>query len=245
MALFGGRDRRSGSRSAAKPSRGRLPADMPQWLEALARFEWDPQNKPAPEVRVDKMYLLAQADREGFLAELAALTVPAGGWVALGGKYLATDVLPIETDTADFNAIVLAAYQFLRQNGVPPNRLSPNDHKLWSRVKTGDEPWLIWREPPPDTLTPLQPGELRQVAQTLRADGHINDILVRQDDPNKFTAVVEGAYSETDLGRTQTDWYTAPSQHDLYIRIGEGQQTPTHWAAPELEPYFPLPPMTI
>jgi hypothetical protein len=218
---------------------------MPQWLETVGRFEWEPQKRPPPEVRVDKMYMIAQADRDGFLRDLAAITVPTGGWVAVGGKCLVTDVLPIETDTSDFNAIVLAGYQFMRQNGVPLNRLSLNDHLLWSRVNRGDEPWLIWREPPPDTLTPLQAGELRKVAQTLRGDGYINDILVRQDGPNQFTAAIEGAYSETDPRRTQSDWHTAPSLHDLYIRIGEAQQTPTHWAAPELAPYFPLPPMTI
>jgi hypothetical protein len=238
MALF--RAKRQQISPTAPGAAGRFPSDMPAWLEAMARFEWAPQRNPMPEIRVDKMYFMAQSDRDGFLRDLAKLTTSAGGWVALGGKYLVTDILPIETDTPDFKVIVLAGLLFLRDSGVPLNRLSPNDRTLWQRLRP-DEAWLVWREPPPDVLTPLLPGEVRKVAEVLRADGHSNDILVRQDAPDKFVAAVEGAYNESDLRRMSNDWHSAASLHELYIRIGESSQTPPHWAAAELTPYFPLP----
>jgi hypothetical protein len=241
--MFRRRQRQSEGR---RPSTsGRFPSDMAEWLETLGRFEWAPQANPMPEVRVDKMYLLAQTDRDGFLRDLAALAVPMGGWTALGAKYLITDLLPIETDTSDFNAIALAAFEFLRGSGVPPNRLSVNDQNLWSRLNRSNEPWLAGSEPPADTLRPLSPGEERKVAEVLRADGHVNEILVRQDGTATFTAVIDGAYSETDTRSARTDWHSAASLHELYIRIGESQQVPPQWAALELEPYFPLPPMSI
>jgi hypothetical protein len=241
MSLFNRRER---GESAALSS-SRLPADMARQLELHARSVWDLRGGARSPLRVDTMYFLAEADRDGFLRELRAVVESGGGWTALGGKYLVTDILPIETDTADFNAIMLAGYQFLRQNGVPPMRLSPNDHTLWQRVNTRGEPWLVWREPPPDTLTPLRSGEVRKVAEIKRADGYANTILVRQDGPSAFRAVIEGAYSEEDPRLSCTDWHTAASLHDLYIRIAESSQTPTDWAAPDLQPYFPLPPMTI
>jgi hypothetical protein len=244
VPLFGGRRGEQRVRAGRGMSHGMFPSDMAQWLEAYGRFEWDPQRSPMYELRLGDFYAMAQADPDAFLRELAALTVPAGSWVALGGKYLVLDLMPNETDTPDFNAIVLAGFQFLRQSSVPPNRLSERDHELWSRVKTGDEPWLVWSEPPKVLPTPLRPGEVRKVAQILRADGLINDILVRQE-TDKVTAVIEGAYSETATRRTQTEWHSAPSLRELYIRIGDTLQIPPHWMIPELEPYIPLPPMTI
>jgi hypothetical protein len=218
---------------------------MPQWLESVGRFHWDPHRNPPPEVRVDTMYLMAQADPDGFLRDLAALAVPAGGWVALGAKALVMDILPIETNTPDFNALVLAGFQFLRQNGVPPNRLSMNDRTLWERVRPGNEPWLIWRSAPEGPPTPLQPGEQRKVAQVLRADGYINEIIIRQDAPDKFVAMVLGPKENGEPDPTPFDWHTQPSLQELYVRIGESQQTAPYWATPELVPYFPLPAPSI
>jgi hypothetical protein len=232
----------------AGPDRGLpswLPPDLDRQLETYARFTWKPQGSPLPPLRIDQMYNLAQADRDGFLRELRSVVDRSGGWVALGGKYLVLDILPIDTDTADFNAIVLAGYQFLRHNGVPPVHLSPNDHELWKRVNVRDEPWLVWRDPPAEPPPPLQGDEERKVAEIVRADGHTNKILVRQDGPDAYTAIIEGVWSEEDSRITRSTWYTCSTLHDLYVRIGEGHQTPTDWAAPELQRYFPLPPMRI
>ena len=238
MAMFGGRRGTSGSR-------GRLPGDMAAWLAVSGRFEWSPQTNPMPEVRVDGLYNMAQADRDGFLRELAAISVPAGGWTALGAKFLVTDILPIETDTPDFNAIVTAGFTFLRKNGVPPNRLSMNDHTLWRRVNTAGENWLTWRPTPPDTLVPLAPGTERKIAQIRRPDGYVNSIIVRSNGPASYVAMIEGAYSAEDPRITRSDWHSAPSLHELYIRVGESTQVPTDWSSDDLKPYFPLPPMTI
>ena len=241
MAIFGGRRATTGSTG----SRGRLPGDMASWLAALGRYEWSPQTNPMPEQRVAEFYYMAQANRDGFLRELATISVPAGGWTALGGKYLVTDILPIETDTPDFNAIVAAAFKFLRANGVPPIRLSPNDSRLWQRVNIAGENWQDWRPPPPDTLVPLAPGGERKIAEIRRADGYVNSIIVRSDGPTAYVAMVEGAYSEEDPRISRFDWHTASSLHELYIRVAESSQVPTDWSSADLKPYFPLPPMTI
>ncbi|MDZ5447848.1 hypothetical protein U2F26_34995 [Micromonospora sp. 4G57] len=238
MALFGSRRRTASSKR-------RFPSDMPAWLAALGRFEWSPQTNPAPEQRVAEFYFMAQADRDSFLRDLASISVPAGGWTALGGKYLVTDILPIETDTPEFNAIVAAGLKFLRDNGVPPNRLSPNDRTLWRRVNTTGENWLDWRPTPADTLVPLAMGEERKIAEIRRSDGYINSIIVRSDGPTSFVAMIEGPYSEEEPRITRNDWHIAPTLHELYIRVGESSQVPTDWASDDLKPYFPLPPMTI
>jgi hypothetical protein len=198
-----------------------------------------------PEQRVADFYFMVQEDRDGFLRELASISVPAGGWTALGGKYLATDVLPIETDTPDFNTIIAAGFKFLRDNGVPPNRLSANDRTLWQRINVAGENWQDWRPAPSDTLVPLAFGEERKIAETRRADGYVNSIIVRADGPTSYIAMIEGAYSEEDPRITRSDWHTAASLHELYIRVAESSQVPTDWASEDLKPYFPLRPMTI
>lgn len=238
MALFG--NRRGISRS-----NGRLPGDMASWLATFGRFEWSPQTNPMPEHRVADFYFTAQADRDGFLRELASISVPAGGWTALGGKYLVTDILPVETDTPDFNAIVAAGFKFLRDNGVPSNRLSMKDSRLWQRVNVAGENWQDWRPVPSDTLVPLPPGAERKIAEIRRADGYVNSIIVRADSSTSYVAMIEGAYSEEDPRTSRNDWHTAPSLHELYIRVGESTQVPTDWSSEDLKPYFPLRPMTI
>jgi len=224
--------------------RTRLPADILAQLEQLGRASYDPSNHEAPWQLTVAMYQLAQQDRDGLLAELAAATLPAGGWPVYGAMKLIMDILDPKLDQPDFNAIALAGLQFLRSNGVPPNRLSPNEMDLWRRLRTDDAPWLVGRPLPLDRLTPLQPGEVRRVAQVFPGPSS-NVIYVKQVAPDSCVAVIDGEWSEEDPRRVQNEWYTAQSLHELYTRIGEAFQTPCYWADPELEPYFPLPPSTL
>ena len=67
MSLFGRRPRR------------RLPADILAQLEQLGRAAYDPSSTEAPWQLTVAMYQLAQEDRDGFLGELAMVSLPAGG----------------------------------------------------------------------------------------------------------------------------------------------------------------------
>lgn len=72
---------------------GRLPADMLAQLDAFGRCSYDLQGSPPPDTFEADMYFLAQSDRDGFLADLAALVVPGGGWAAYDGMKLVRTVL--------------------------------------------------------------------------------------------------------------------------------------------------------
>lgn len=224
--------------------RTRLPADILAQLEQLGRAAFDPAGHDSPWQLTVAMYHLAQEDRDGFLAELAAITRPAGGWPAYGAMKLVMDILDPKPDQPDFNAIVLAGLQFLRSHGVPPNRLSINEQDMWRRLRDGDTPWLVARPVPQDRIMPLRPGETRRVAQVFPGPSS-NVIYVRQEQPDRYVAVIDGEWSTEDPRRVQNEWYSAGSLHELYLRIGEGFQVPCHWADPELEPYFPFPSPTL
>lgn len=139
---------------------------------------------------------------------------------------------------------MLAGLQFLRSHGVPTSRLSLNDMRHWRRLQGADTPWLVGRPVPPDRLMPLQPGEMRRVAQVYPGP-HSNVIYVREAAPGRYVAIIDGEWSEEDSRRVQNEWYEAPSLKELYARLGDAFQTPCHWVAPDLEPYIPLPPSTI
>lgn len=190
------------------------------------------------------MYMIAQGDQDGFLAELATLVVPVDGWPAYGGMKLVMSILGYDLDQPDYNAIVLAGLQFLRSHGVPTSRVSPAEMRHWHRLQGENTPWLIGRQAPPDRLTPLQPGETRRVAQVFAAPNS-NVVYVRETAPGRYAAIIDGEWSEDDSRRVQNEWYAAPSLHELYLRIGSAFQTPCYWVEPELEPYIPLPPPTL
>jgi hypothetical protein len=128
----------------------RLPADILTQLERFGRFSFDPRQNPPPGLLEADMYRIAEADRDGFLADLSSVTRPAGGWPAYGGMKLVMSILGGDLDHPDYNAIVLAGLQFLRSRGVPASRLSPNELRLWRRMHGEDEPWLIGRAAPPE-----------------------------------------------------------------------------------------------
>jgi hypothetical protein len=227
----------------AQPDR-RLPADILTSLERFGRFSYDPQNNQLPGSLEADMYMIAQDDRDGFLAALIAVTAPAGGWVSYGAMKLVMSILGGDLDQSDYNTIVLAGLQFLRSHGVPTSRLSMNEMTLWHRMQGDHELWLVGRAAPPDTLTQLRPGEMRRVAQVFPGP-QSNVIYVRQAGPDSYAAVIDGEWSEEDPRRVQNDWHTARSLHELYLRIGDAFQVPCYWVAPELEPYIPLPSPTV
>ena len=228
----------------SRRQQSRLPTNILDQLEQLGRSSYDPQNYESPWQLTVDMYQLSQADRDGFVADLAAVALPVGGWPVYGAMKLVLDIIDPQLDQPDFNAIVLAGLQFLRSHGVPGNRLSLNEMRLWHRSQGEDTPWLVGRPVPPDRLTPLQPGEMRRVAQVAPGP-HSNILYVRQAASDRYVAIIDGEWSDEEPRRAQNDWYEDGSLHGLYARIGHAFQTPCYWADPELEPYFPLPPPTI
>lgn len=229
----------------ARSAHRRLPADTIAQLEQLGRTNYYPQAGDAPWQFVAAMYQLGQDDRQGFLADLAALVVPVGGWASYGALRLLWEVFSTDLELPDFDAIALAGLQFLRSHGVPTSRVSPYELGIWHRLQGDETPWLVGRPPPPpDELTPLKPGEVRKVAQVSPGPSS-NLILVRQDAPDRFVALIDGEWNEEDPRRVQNEWYSAQTLHALYVRLGDAFQVPCHWADPEFERYFPLPPSTI
>lgn len=227
-----------------RSARRRLPADALAQLEQLGRSQYNPESCDSPWQFVGAMYQLAEDNRNEFLAELAALIASAGGWPAYGALRLLWEVFSVDLNQPDFDSIALAGLQFLRSNGVPASRVSQYELGIWHRLKGEDTPWLVGHPPPPDRLTPLRSGEIRQVAQVYPGPT-ANLVLVRQDAPDRYVAIIDGEWSEGDPRRVQNEWYSARTLHELYIRLGDAFQVPCYWADSELEPYFPLPPSTI
>lgn len=233
-------------RESASSSSSRLPTSFCEELEEFAKWRWDVSATGTYSLDLGQMYAMAQGDRDGFLTDLRAIALEYGGWVALGAKYLMLEVLPVETDNSDFDAIALAAFNFLRDSGVPPNHLSPNDVTLWTRLGKG-EPWL-YSSPIPDSgdeLSDVDQDESRLVARIARVDGYQNQLFVRRNESLKYVAVIEGPNSLEDPTLSTFEWFTCDHLHDLYLRVGDALQVPPLWALPELLSYIPLPPMKI
>jgi len=66
-------------------------------------------------------------------------------------------------------------------------------------------------------------------------------ILVQRQDDGQYCTLIDARQSDEDPRRTQREWKSAGSLHELYVEIGLSMQTPTYWYDAELEPYFPLP----
>lgn len=118
----------------------RLPADALSQLEQLGRSSFDPQACESPWQFVAAMYPLSQDDRDGFLADLAAVAVPAGGWPAYGALKLLWEMFGTDLDQPDFNAIAMAGLEFLRSHGVPASQMSPFEQRIWRRLQDNDTP---------------------------------------------------------------------------------------------------------
>jgi hypothetical protein len=70
-------------------------------------------------------------------------------------------------------------------------------------------------------------------------------IFVRQNDDGHYCGLIDAKQSDDDPRRTQWEWKSAASLHDVYVEIGLSMQTPTYWYDLELAPYFPLSEPTI
>lgn len=222
-----------------------LPADIVSMMETFGRFEFDPQ-----ESGIDAAYVwdslqapllpLTQTDPDAFVTSLAEAVIPVGGWAAYGAARTVMNLLDGKLDHPSYHAILQASLQFLRDNGVPNNRLNGYEWQFWLDHEGRTEPWLVGRPAPEQgSVSELQPGELRRIAQ-VTADAESNVICVRHGDEQGYVAVIDSVRSSDDQQRVQTVWLGAGTLHDLYVRIGESLQVPPYWVDAELEPYFPL-----
>jgi hypothetical protein len=223
-----------------------FPSNFRDELDEFARWRREVNPSESPRLDLGKMYEMAEADRDGFLRDLAVVALPDGEWVVLGAKNLLLEILPIGTANSDFDSIVLAAFHFLRDCGVPPNRLSPNDLDLWDRLGNG-EPWLYGLPIPTsgEGLADVHRDEKRLAARIARPDGCENQLFIRRNDSLQYVAVIEGPYSADDPTISSFEWYVYGNLHDLYRRVGVALQVPPMWALPELLSYVPIPPMRL
>jgi hypothetical protein len=136
MGLFSKRDSDAPSANA----RVTLPPNLVARLEPFGRFEFDPQGSGVDAVGLPNaefpLLQMAKQNPDGFVAALAATTVPVGGWTAYGAMRLVMHFGLVQSDAphADSDAISMAALQFLRDSGYSWDRLSLNERSVWQRA---------------------------------------------------------------------------------------------------------------
>ena len=139
MGLFG-------KKESAEPGSSSVvfPHDLVSRLEPFGRFEFDPQGSGVdaighPNAEYPLMQL-AKQDPDGFMAALAAATVPIGGWTVYGAMRLVWHfgLADLDVPQADSDAISMAALQFLHDSGCPWERLNLRERAYWRRVAGRD-----------------------------------------------------------------------------------------------------------
>jgi hypothetical protein len=214
-------------------------------METFGRFEFDPQGSGIDAAYVWESFQapllpLTQTDPDAFVTSLAEAVVHVGGWAAYGAAHTVMNLLDGRLDHSSYRAILEVSLQFLRDNGVPNNRLNGYEWEFWLNNQGQSEPWLPGRPTPQQgSVTDLDADEVRRIAQ-LNADKESNVIYVRHDNGNGYVAVIDSVRSSEDPQRVQTAWLGAETLHDLYLGVGETLQAPPYWFDEELEAYFPL-----
>lgn len=237
-------------REAQHSNKRLLPGDIAQQMERYGRFEFygEAHRDAGAEVgrMMGELYPIASADPQAFLAALAEAVLPTGGWAVYGASRLVWELLsPLEPyrQNPSYNAIMNAALDFLRTNGVRPKDIRPYEWHHWIDSGGTADTWVS-RLPEPSPaeapITALLPGESRKVAQ-LTSEPDSSVILVRQEGEGRYGALMEVKWSDEDPRRVQNEWKSAGSLYELYMMIGLWLQTPPPWYDRELEPYFPLP----
>jgi hypothetical protein len=236
--------------SAEKPQPGN---DLASLMARFGRFEYDPQGSSEDPSWIygsviAPLYASGTEDPVKLLARLEREVSSKGGWGAYGAGHAVWEILSTEQraslrDNASYNAVVDASLQFLRENGVPPMKVTGYEWDHWTMHGGTIDTWIPPRDPPrreEARITPLRAGELRPVAR-LTATSDSNVMLVRGSAQQGYTGVVDARYSDEDPRRVQSDWESADDLYDLYLMIGRSLQTPPTWHDPEIEPFFPLP----
>jgi hypothetical protein len=239
MGIFGKRQKQSA-----------LPGDIVSKMERFGRYEFNPQANAGGAEDIwglmGDLYPIASADPEGFMAAIADAVLPVGGWAVYGASRTIWELLSPPTElrhNPSYNAIMNAAIEFLRTNGVPPMMVRGYEWEYWVNNGGTSDTWIPRRPTPsPDQapISKLQPGEIRRITQ-LTSESDSNAILVRQNSDGRYCALVDAKQSDEDPRRDQWEWKSAETLYELYIQIGLAMKVPTYWYDRELELYFPLP----
>ncbi|MGP0100289.1 MAG: hypothetical protein ACLPUT_01530 [Solirubrobacteraceae bacterium] len=140
MSLFGRRASKDADMGAS-----RLPSNLVARLEPFGRFEYDPKGSGVDAIGHPNaeypLLQLAKQDPDGLLGDLAAATVPIGGWTVYGAMRLAWHfgLLKPESSRDDGDAIGLAALRFIHDAGATWEQLNTDEKALWSRA--AGQPW--------------------------------------------------------------------------------------------------------
>ena len=135
MGLFGKKASQTTGGSSVE-----LPPDLVSRLEPFGRFEFDPEGSGVDPIGLPNaeypLMQMAKQDPDGFMAALAAATVPIGGWTVYGAMRLIWHFGLADPDVpqADSDAISMAALQFLHDSGCPWERLNLREMAFWRRI---------------------------------------------------------------------------------------------------------------
>lgn len=204
-----------------------------------ARYPWP----DAATALVVPMLQWQQAAPEAFLEHLAAIAREQGGWAAYGAERLMIDVAGGDLSHPAYSEVMDASLAFLRASGVPPVRVTGYEWQHWINSGGTTETWVKRRPTPTEAEAPiasLAVGEERRLAQ-LTAESWSNVFIVRRDDHDRYSWIVDARRNDEDLRRAQRVHETAGSLYELYVRIGLSLQVPPYWYDDELGPYIPLP----
>ncbi|MBK6870821.1 MAG: hypothetical protein IPJ14_09690 [Kineosporiaceae bacterium] len=246
MGLFGGNRKRDN-----RDDGGRAGGGLAALAARFGRHEFYGQASTEDPVQIQRetlipLYPEAARDPNAFLERLRREVLPAGGWALYGADRLMWELITDKTARQSEAGLEImdASLSFLRENGVPPQRVRPYQWEHWIGTGGTIDTWLMTRPTPTHAQAPIRelaPGELRPVAR-LTADPQSNVILVRlAANGEHVEAIIDAPQSDDDPRRTQWEWKSAPTLYELYVQIGLTHQVPTPWYDPDLEPYFPLP----
>ncbi len=115
-----------------------LPSDIVRMMERFGRYEFNPQASADNPEEIWQMmgglYPLASANPDGFLVALAEAVLPVGGWAVYGASRTTWELLSSSASARQhpsYNAIMNAALEFLRTNGVSLAMLRGYEREHW------------------------------------------------------------------------------------------------------------------
>jgi hypothetical protein len=177
----------------------------------------------------------ARAEPEKYVAALAEVIVPVGGWALYGAAELALDVMNHDLDNSAYRALFVGGLDVRRKAGVPWVMLNSFDQVYWEQAHP-DEPWLPERQPPTReaaNITPLEIYEERRVAQVSpRDDSKL--IFIARPAADRYVMVLETP--QDDGSRLRGEMYTASTLYDVYAAVGE-RVIAHFWNDPEFESF--------
>lgn len=120
-----------------------LPKDIARNMEIYGRFEFSAQDAPPGAADVvgqllPKLYPIAQANPDTFIADLGAAVLPMGGWAVYGGQRCVRDLVGTHSRHPAYIAMVEAAVAFLRSQDYGPMNLSEAELGAWRELNLYD-----------------------------------------------------------------------------------------------------------